>query len=130
MPRARRAWAAWNHRVGADAGAPVSLTYDMSALQSLDAPERILVTLNPTTTIDPARVIARMTYDHPLFTPAGVAAQARHAEIDGPLGTYFCGAWLGNGFHEDGVASALATLRHFAARTASDAPERALPRAG
>jgi predicted NAD/FAD-binding protein len=134
LPRRRRAWAAWNYRVRAEPGAPVSLTYDMNTLQSLDAPERFLVTLNAGDAIDPARVIARLSYDHPLFTPAGVAAQARQAEVNGPLGTYYCGAWWRNGFHEDGVVSALRALGHFAATTARARihahAERALPRAG
>jgi predicted NAD/FAD-binding protein len=92
---------------------PVALTYDMNTLQRLDAPERFLVTLNRTDAIDPSRILRRMTYYHPLYTPDSVAAQARHREIDGARATYYCGAWLRNGFHEDGVASALAAVQHF-----------------
>ena len=129
LPRRRRAWAAWNYHVDAvrdggardaaafAAGAPVTLTYHMNILQSLDTPEPLLVTLNRDAAIDPARVLARVAYEHPLFTPAGVAAQGRHAEISGPLGTYYCGAYWRYGFHEDGVVSALAALEHFHART-------------
>ena len=61
----------------------------------------------------PERVLERMTYHHPLFTPAAVAAQSRHREVNGVLGTYYCGAYWRFGFHEDGVASALAALAHF-----------------
>jgi predicted NAD/FAD-binding protein len=94
-------------------GGRVSLTYDMNILQGLDAPETLCVTLNATERIDPDKVIATMTYHHPLFAPAGVAAQLRHREIDGTRRTYYCGAWWRNGFHEDGVVSALDALRHF-----------------
>jgi predicted NAD/FAD-binding protein len=93
-------------------------------LQNIDAPQTLLVTLNRSDVIDPARVILRASYDHPVFTPGSVAAQARHREIDGVLGTYYCGAWWRNGFHEDGVASALAALGHFR----QDHAQRALHR--
>jgi predicted NAD/FAD-binding protein len=123
MPRRRLAWAAWNYHLRPDGG-PVALTYNMNILQRLDTPEPVLVTLNRGADIDPARVIRRITYQHPLYTPASVAAQARHREIDGARSTYFCGAWLRNGFHEDGVSSALAAVRHFR----DDHAKRALPR--
>ncbi len=113
MPKKRLAWAAWNYLMPEGPGGRVCLTYDMNRLQSLDAPETFCVTLNASERIDPDKVIARMTYHHPLFTPEGVAAQARHREIDGTLRTYYCGAWWRNGFHEDGVVSALDALRHF-----------------
>ncbi|HEX5650021.1 MAG TPA: FAD-dependent oxidoreductase [Steroidobacteraceae bacterium] len=123
MPRRRLAWAAWNYHLRPDRG-PVALTYNMSILQRLDTPEPFLVTLNRCADIDPSRVIRRITYQHPLYTPASVAAQARHREIDGARSTYFCGAWLRNGFHEDGVGSALAAVGHFR----DDHAKRALPR--
>ena len=123
LPRRRLARAAWNYHVRPDGG-PIALTYDMNVLQRLEAPEPFLVTLNAADTIDPARVLRRMTYHHPLYTPASVAAQARHREIDGVHSTYYCGAWLRNGFHEDGVASALAAVQHFR----DDHAQRALHR--
>jgi predicted NAD/FAD-binding protein len=123
MPRRRLAWAAWNYHLRPDGG-PVALTYNMNILQRLDTPEPFLVTLNRGADIDPARVIRRITYQHPLYTPASVAAQARHREIDGARSTYFCGAWLRNGFHEDGVSSALTAVGHFR----DDHAERALSR--
>ena len=61
-------------------------------------------------------MLKRITYHHPLFTPAGIAAQARQEEINGVRRTYYCGAWWRNGFHEDGVVSALDALKHFHAR--------------
>ena len=112
LPRRRLAWAAWNYHLRPDGG-PVALTYNMNILQRLEAPAPFLVTLNRTEAIDPDRIIKRITYHHPLYTPASVAAQARHREIDGAHATYYCGAWLRNGFHEDGVASALAAMAHF-----------------
>jgi len=113
LPRRRLAWAAWNYLMPEGPEGRLALTYNMNVLQGLDAPETFCVTLNSSERIDPAKVIARMTYDHPLFTPAGTAAQARHREIDGTRRTYYCGAWWRNGFHEDGLVSALDALRHF-----------------
>jgi predicted NAD/FAD-binding protein len=114
MPRRRLAWACWNyHSLPQHEGRPLALTYNMNMLQNLDAPEQLLVTLNRSDAVDPSRVILRAAYDHPVFTPESVAAQARHRELNGHHGTYFCGAWWRNGFHEDGVVSAEAALTHF-----------------
>jgi predicted NAD/FAD-binding protein len=85
----------------------------MNILQGLAAPETFLVTLNDSQAIDPGRVLGRYHYAHPVFTPDAVDAQARHRELNGTLGTYYCGAYWRNGFHEDGVVSALAALRDF-----------------
>lgn len=117
MPKARRAWAAWNCHVLADRRDQAALTYNMNILQSLDAPAPFLVTLNHTGAIGPAKILKRIRYEHPLYTPAAVAAQARQQEINGPLNTYFCGAYWRSGFHEDGVVSALDALAHFQARS-------------
>ncbi len=107
MPRRRRAWAAWNYRMSTDESAQVSVTYDMNALQGLDAPERFLVTLNPNEPIAPGRILRRITYQHPHYTSQAVAAQKRWSEINGVNRTYYCGAYWGYGFHEDGVVSAM-----------------------
>jgi predicted NAD/FAD-binding protein len=113
MPRARRAWASWNaHVPQADTGR-VTVTYDMNRLQRLDAPERFLVTLNRTAEIAPERILRRIAYAHPVFLPAGVAAQRRHQEVIRANRTSFAGAWWGYGFHEDGVRSGLAVARAF-----------------
>jgi predicted NAD/FAD-binding protein len=127
MPRTRRAWAAWNYHVLPEDTGRVALTYNMNILQSLDAPEPFLVTLNRSEAVDPAKVIKRIRYEHPLYTRAGVAAQARQHELNGPLNTYYCGAYWRFGFHEDGVVSALRALEHFRQRTHA---QRALFRAG
>jgi predicted NAD/FAD-binding protein len=115
MPRSRRAWAAWNYHRVAEPGAAVALTYNMNILQGLATPRPLLVTLNHGDGIDPSRVLRRLTYHHPLFTPVAVAAQARHAEISSGR-TFYCGAYWRFGFHEDGMWSALEALRHFRER--------------
>jgi predicted NAD/FAD-binding protein len=110
MPASRRAWASWNAVVPARPAAGATLTYDMGRLQSLDVPVPLLVSLNLEDRIDPRRVLRRMVYHHPVFTPEGIRAQLRHAEIDGAAGVHFAGAYWGYGFHEDGVRSALAVV--------------------
>jgi predicted NAD/FAD-binding protein len=117
LPRRPLAHAAWNYHLPSHDSQPVSVTYSMNILQSLDAPVHFLVTLNREHDIDPAKVLARMEYDHPLFTAQGVAAQARQAEINGERHTYYCGAYWRNGFHEDGVVSSLSALAYFQQRT-------------
>jgi predicted NAD/FAD-binding protein len=96
----------------------------MNILQRLDSAEPLLVTLNRSGEIDPARILKRMVYHHPLFTRGSVAAQARQRELNGARRTYYCGAWWRNGFHEDGVVSAEAAVAHFE----QDHAERALHR--
>lgn len=113
LPRHKLAWAAWNYHVTATPIDRVAVTYNMNILQGLDSPEPLLVTLNHTRNINPAHVIKRLTYHHPLYTTAGTMAQARHAEISGVNRTAYCGAYWRNGFHEDGVVSALTALEHF-----------------
>jgi predicted NAD/FAD-binding protein len=113
LPRARRAWAAWNYHVPARAQDGVALTYNMNILQRLRSRHTFCVTLNRSDLIDRSRVLAREIYHHPLFTPQSVAAQSRHAEISGVRHTHYCGAYWRYGFHEDGVASALQAVRRF-----------------
>jgi len=126
LPKRPLARAAWNCLMPDGPEGPLALTYAMNALQGLKTPEPVCVTLNGEDyvdrVLDPKRVLATMTYHHPVFTRAGIAAQARHREIDGTGNTYYCGAWWGNGFHEDGVVSALDALNHFQAdrQTASN----------
>ncbi|MGZ5181179.1 MAG: NAD(P)/FAD-dependent oxidoreductase [Ramlibacter sp.] len=113
LPRSRRAWAAWNYHVLPRRGEGVALTYAMNILQGLASRHTFCVTLNATERIDPRKVIRRIEYHHPLFTPEGVAAQERHHEISGVRRTHYCGAYWRWGFHEDGVVSALRALRRF-----------------
>jgi predicted NAD/FAD-binding protein len=113
LPRRRRAWAAWNYHRLAQPQRQVAVTYNMNILQGIDSPETFCVTLNNDEAIDPARILKRVSYDHPVFTLAAVAAQRRQHEINGAHRTWYCGAYWRNGFHEDGVVSALDALQHF-----------------
>ena len=134
MPRKRRAWAAWNYhlpslpRASESPAAPgpgelnhgaldrrVALTYNMNILQSLDAAQPFFVTLNHSDAINPETVIRTIDYTHPIFTERAVAAQQRQREINGRRHTYYCGAYWRYGFHEDGVISTMAALRHLGA---------------
>ena len=107
LPRNRLAWAAWNYHIPKEKQNRVALTYNMNILQGLNAPETVCVSLNYGEGIAPNRIIKRIIYHHPVYTPGGIAAQQRHGEISGVNNTYFCGAYWGFGFHEDGVNSAL-----------------------
>jgi uncharacterized protein len=113
LPHKRRAWASWNYHRLHEQQSQVAITYNLNMLQSLQAPETFCVTLNRTAAINPTKIIQKMTYHHPVYTRAGVAAQKRHAEINGVNRTHFCGAYWGYGFHEDGVNSALAVCQYF-----------------
>lgn len=113
LPRRHLAWAAWNYHILPHQQDSVALTYNMNILQSIRAPVEFCVTLNNTRAIDPDKIIKRINYAHPVFTPAGVQAQTRQREINGVKRTYYCGAYWRFGFHEDGVVSALDALQHF-----------------
>jgi len=105
LPRARAAWACWNYLVPTDDTAGVTVTYDMNLLQSLGTSEEYCVSLNLTTRLDPSRVVARFTYDHPTYGPGAPAAQAQWSAISGRSRVHFAGAYWGYGFHEDGIRS-------------------------
>ena len=94
---------------------PAAVTYNMNMLQSLDCEKQYCVTLNNDRRIDPARVIRRIEYQHPVFSLDAVAAQHRQVELNTDR-TFFCGAYWRNGFHEDGVVSALNAIAHFEER--------------
>ncbi len=112
MPRRRRAWAAWNYHVPRNPSRHVAVTYDMNTLQGLETSRRYFVTLNNDRHIDPASIIRRIRYEHPVYSRESVAAQQRQAELNVHR-TFYCGAYWRNGFHEDGVVSALDALDHF-----------------
>ncbi|MFD3647174.1 NAD(P)/FAD-dependent oxidoreductase [Streptomyces cyaneofuscatus] len=106
LPRSRGARASWNYLMpscAADADR-VTVSYDMNRLQRLDAPETFVVTLNGSDRVDPGSVRARMVYEHPVYTPESVAAQARLPALSGAV-TAYAGAYHGWGFHEDGCRS-------------------------
>lgn len=107
MPDNRRAWASWNYHLTADRSGLPRLTYDMNRLMGIKGPHHFFVSLNHTDNIDPAKIIGRYDYAHPIFTRAGAVAQTQWQQINGVNRTWFCGAWWGKGFHEDGVVSAL-----------------------
>ena len=111
LPRRRRAWASWNYRVRREAASRATVTYNMNRLQGLPGNTPLNVTLNDFSGIDERRILRRMHYEHPVFTSARAAAQARHREVVASNRTSFCGAYWGYGFHEDGVRSAVAVCR-------------------
>jgi predicted NAD/FAD-binding protein len=108
LPRRRAAWSSWNFHLTPEPARGTTVTYWMNNLQRLRSKHQLLVTLNRGGEIDPETVLRRFSYEHPVYTAAGVAAQTRHAEISGPgRSTHFAGAYWGWGFHEDGVLSAI-----------------------
>ena len=116
QPHRRRASASRNYHLLPEPKPATTVTYHMNRLQSLEAEREFCVTLNHSERVDPARIIRRISYAHPVYTEAGVEAQARVHEISGRNRTHFCGAYWGLGFHEDGVVSALRVGERFGAR--------------
>ncbi|MDO9617768.1 MAG: FAD-dependent oxidoreductase [Pseudomonas sp.] len=113
LPQRPLAWASWNYRLGGPVDQPAAVTYDMNILQGIQSDTTFCVSLNQTAAIDPNKILARYTYAHPQYSLAGMAAQARWEELLGANHSYFCGAYWANGFHEDGVVSALRVAREF-----------------
>ena len=113
LPSRRTAWSSWNYLLDKNPEDPVALTYNMNILQSLNASKTFCVTLNSTELINKNKIIKNLNYEHPLFTIEGVNAQKRKREISGHNNTYYCGAYWHNGFHEDGVVSALDICSQF-----------------
>ena len=113
LPKNKLAWASWNYYLDQDKKNPVMLTYNMNILQRLDSDETFCVTLNGSDYIDQNKIIKVLNYEHPLFTHESIKAQSRKNEISGVNNTYYCGAYWRNGFHEDGVISALDVCRNF-----------------
>jgi predicted NAD/FAD-binding protein len=118
LPRQPKAWAAWNAFVPRDPGAPCTVSYCMNLLQGLDSPEPLIVTLNRSAAIDPAKILRTMHYAHPVHTHEARGAQLRRGEIQGINRTWFAGAYWGWGFHEDGMRSATAVAAALDARCA------------
>lgn len=113
MPKRRRTWASWNYAASGDdpANRKVAVTYWMNRLQPLDPTRPVFVSLNPLREPDPDTVFARFTYAHPVFDTAAIAAQRSLPGIQGRRRIWFCGAWTGWGFHEDGLKSGIAVAR-------------------
>ena len=121
LPRDQRVWSAWNYMAGRaqdghDGAQPVSVSYLINQLQPLPVSTPVIVSLNPHIEPDPATVIGDYDYDHPLFDLAAIAAQTQLEAIQGVARLWFCGAWGGYGFHEDGLASALAVANRLGCR--------------
>lgn len=112
LPKAKAAWASWNYHLPSNEDGQrdkrlASVTYNMNILQGVQAPETFCVTLNQSDLIKPDLVLRRFEYAHPVFTTESIAAQKQRSQINGHRETWFCGAYWYNGFHEDGVRSAL-----------------------
>ena len=108
MPSSRHAWASWNYRErDGKVGDALDLTYWMNRLQPIPKDDPLFVTLNATHRIDPALIHDEVTLRHPVYDAAALAAQSQMAMMNGQNHTWFCGAWMKNGFHEDGLSSAV-----------------------
>lgn len=127
MPKSRRAWAAWNHLAVDDAAGegPVGVSYWLNQLQPLPFKTPLLCTLNPPFEPRDETLIAEFEYSHPLVKGAVVTAQQKFAHLQGQRHTWYAGAWLGYGFHEDGLASAHVVAQGIAARSTTAAAELA-----
>jgi uncharacterized protein len=116
MPKRRRCWASWNYRSeGQGESAAVSVSYWMNRLQGIDPAYPIFVTLNPAQPIPDEYVFDRHTFDHPIFDNAAIAAQSQVQQMQGTRNTWFCGAHLRHGFHEDGLWSAVTVAERLGA---------------
>lgn len=118
LPQRPLAWASWNYLINGDNNsktAPASVTYNMNILQRLESDTTFCVTLNNSSKIDKSKILGRYKYSHPQFSPSMVAAQKQRNKICGHQGLHFCGAYWYNGFHEDGVRSAIDIGERFGA---------------
>ena len=113
LPQNKSAWSSWNFFLDSDSNKPVALTYNMNILQNLKCDDTLCVSLNSDDYIDKNKIIKKIVYHHPLFTVESLKAQSRKEEINGKNNSYFCGAYWRNGFHEDGVVSALDVCKKF-----------------
>jgi predicted NAD/FAD-binding protein len=113
MPKRKLAWAAWNYHIDDNANSPASLTYNMNILQNLKTEVPLLVTLNPLQKINKKKIIKTLSYAHPQYSLRSIDAQSKYHLISGVNRTSFAGAYWGNGFHEDGVKSALDAIQQF-----------------
>ena len=124
LPRRRLAWASWNYYRAPGSGREASVTYNLNLLQHLEAPEPICVTLNPLCEIRREKIISTLDLSHPLFSAEGFAAQGMLRELNTAGNRFYCGAWTGWGFHEDGLVSGLKaaiSVREWAARPENQA---------
>lgn len=113
LPKRQLGWAAWNYRIPSSADQPVSVTYNMNILQNFRCKQTFCVSLNQDNDIDPSKIIEKYDYSHPCFNVNSISAQSRFNEINGKNRTFYCGAYWANGFHEDGVNSAINMAKAF-----------------
>lgn len=115
LPRRKKVWSAWNYMAAKDSGPerPVAVSYLLNQLQPLPFKTPVIVTLNPHRDIDPTSVIQQFNYEHPVLDMRAARAQKLLASIQGTQRAWFCGAWAGYGFHEDGLKAALRVTRDF-----------------
>jgi len=113
LPDRKAAWASWNYQLSADREKPASVTYNMNILQGLDSELTFCVTLNQKQDIQPDTILKEFTYYHPIFSAASISAQQKRSLICGQQHTHFAGAYWHNGFHEDGVRSAVEVAERF-----------------
>jgi predicted NAD/FAD-binding protein len=115
LPRRKKVWSAWNYMAASDSGTdrPVAVSYLLNQLQPLPFKTPVIVTLNPHQAIDSSKVIAQFNYEHPVLDMRAARAQKMIGSIQGTQQAWFCGAWAGYGFHEDGLKSALRVVRDF-----------------
>jgi len=128
LPANKRAWAAWNYERSADArqdAAQVCLHYLLNMLQPLPFAQNVVVSLNPVRDIDPRQIHGSFEYAHPVFDLEAIRAQGQMESLQGQQHTYFCGAWTGYGFHEDGLKSGLHVARQLLALSAAPLEQQA-----
>lgn len=106
LPASTRAWSSWNYWLREERQSQAVLTYNMNILQGIDAPVTFCVTLNASDAINKRHILGRFNYSHPVFSLQSNQAVAQWQQINGTRRSWYCGAWWGNGFHEDGVVSA------------------------
>lgn len=109
MPQRRRVWSSWNYMTrDGDDGRRLAVTYWMNRLQGIESHRPFFVTLNPHREIEAGAILKRMSYTHPRFDAVAMEAQKELWSLQGRRNTWFCGAYFGAGFHEDGLQAGLA----------------------
>ncbi len=113
LPKRKKAWASWNYQLSDNREAEASVTYNMNILQGISAEHTFCVTLNQKQAITPSKILREFTYHHPVFSLKSCQAQQQRHLICGKNNTHFAGAYWHNGFHEDGVKSAIEVAKRF-----------------
>ncbi len=106
LPKNPKTWCSWNYRLNSNQ-TEATVTYNMNILQGINAPETFCITLNDSDSINSSKILGSFSYHHPVFSSRACQAQEKWTKINGVRDTWFCGAYWGSGFHEDGVNSAL-----------------------